>query len=113
MGAKNFSGENLQYADLDREAIKEKIFTNVYYIDFNKKVPLHKHDKFDEVFYCVAGNGYGVFEDSEQELAVGKAFIVPSGVMHALRSDSEMVVTSFLIPLVTEAVLAEEADGRK
>lgn len=85
---------------MDLEAIKSQLVTNVYHIPAGKKVALHKHPKHDEIFYCIKGSGFGVLEDSEVELTVGKAFIVPAGVMHALRSDSEMYVTSFLIPVI-------------
>lgn len=83
---------------MDLESIKSSIATNVYHIPAEKKVALHKHPKHDEVFYCIKGEGYGVLEESEVRLEIGKAFIVPAGVMHALRSDTEMYITSFLIP---------------
>ena len=87
---------------MDTNAIKSAIATNVYHIDTAKKVPLHKHDKSDELFYCIAGNGFGVLENGEVELSAGKAFIVPAGTMHALRTDGDLYVTSFLIPVVKE-----------
>lgn len=80
--------------------IKESIVTNVYHIPADKKVPLHKHQKHDEIFYCIKGEGFGVLDDKEVELTVGKSFIVPAGEMHALRSDSNLYVSSFLIPIV-------------
>ncbi|ELC8442650.1 cupin domain-containing protein [Clostridium perfringens] len=87
---------------MNLEKIKESIVTNVYHIPEDKKVPLHKHAKHDEIFYCIKGEGFGVLEDREVELTVGKAFIVPAGEMHALRSDSNLYVSSFLIPVVEE-----------
>lgn len=87
---------------MDIETIKNGIVTKVYHIDAAKKVPLHKHDKSDELFYCIAGRGCGVLEDSEVELSTGKVFIVPAGTMHALRTDADLYVTSFLIPVVKE-----------
>ncbi len=84
---------------MDTESIKKRIVNNVYHIDAAKKVALHKHPKADEVFYCLSGHGYGVLENSEEELLHGRAFIVPAGVMHALRTDSELLVASFLLPL--------------
>lgn len=85
---------------MDLEKIKESVVTNVYHIPVDKKVALHKHPNHDEIFYCIKGEGFGVLEDSNVQLTVGKAFIVPAGVMHALKSDSEMYVTSFLIPKI-------------
>lgn len=85
---------------MNLDEVKQGIVTNVYHIPAEKKVALHKHVKSDEVFYCIKGEGFGVLEDSEVPLTVGKAFIVPAGQMHALRSDSELYVASFLIPVV-------------
>lgn len=83
---------------MDLDAIKKSIVNNVYHIDSSKKVPLHKHSKSDEIFYCIAGSGFGVLENSEVELTLGKAFIVPAGVMHSLRTDNDLFVASILIP---------------
>ncbi|EKQ56775.1 MULTISPECIES: cupin domain-containing protein [unclassified Clostridium] len=87
---------------MDLENFKSSILNNVYHIPADKKVELHNHPKHDEVFYCIKGEGFGVLDDSEIELAVGKVFIVPAGVMHALRSDSDLYVASFLIPAVEQ-----------
>ena len=38
---------------MDIEKIKDSIVTNVYHIDASKKVPLHKHNNSDELFYYV------------------------------------------------------------
>lgn len=83
---------------IDRDAIKKAIVTNVYHIDANKEVPMHKHNKHDEIFYCISGNGYGVLENERVELTPGKAFIVPSGTMHSLQTDDSLHAASFLIP---------------
>ncbi|MFA5649107.1 MAG: cupin domain-containing protein [Bacteroidales bacterium] len=84
---------------MDKELLKSKIKTNVYQIKSDKNVALHKHQKFDEIFYCIKGSGFGVLENEEKEMTVGSVFLVKENVMHALRSDSEMWVTSFLIPV--------------
>jgi len=85
---------------MDLDQIKKSIVKNVYHISKGKKVALHRHDKQDEIFYCIKGQGFGVLENSEIDLIIGKEFIVPAGVMHALRSDGDLYVTSFLIPKV-------------
>ena len=85
---------------MDLNAVKEAIVTNVYHVTSETKVPLHKHDEKDEIFYCIKGSGFGVLENREIELTVGKEFIVKSGVMHSLRSDEDLYVSSFLIPVV-------------
>ena len=83
---------------IDIDLIKESIVTKVYHLDADRQVPMHKHDKSDEIFYCIKGSGKGVLEDSEVELTVGKAFIVQAGVMHTLKTDGELYVSSHLVP---------------
>ncbi len=83
---------------MDIEYLKEAIVKNVYHIDAAKKIALHQHHNKDEIFYCIAGSGYGVLEDKEVELKVGEAFIVPAGVMHTLKTNGNLWVASFLVP---------------
>ncbi|HDJ1466714.1 TPA: cupin domain-containing protein [Clostridioides difficile] len=85
---------------MELRSIKEDIVTNVYHIDKHKNITLHKHPKHDEIFYCIKGEGFGVLEDKEIKLTVGKEFIVHADVIHSLRSDSELYVVSFLIPII-------------
>ena len=85
---------------MDLNAINEAIVTKVYHVTSETKVPLHKHENQNEIFYCIKGSGFGVLENSEIELTVGKEFIVSAGVMHYLRNDGNLYVCSFLIPLV-------------
>ena len=87
---------------MDLDSIREAIVAKVHHVPSDKKVPLHKHDDKDEIFYCIKGSGFGVLEDKEIELTVGKAFIVPAKVMHSLRSDTEIYVASFLVPVAEE-----------
>lgn len=89
---------------MEVDKVKEAIVTNVYHITSDKKVALHKHPKHDEIFYCIKGEGFGVLEDRDEVLNVGKAFIVPAGTMHALRTDCDLHVASFLIPVVEEEI---------
>ena len=85
---------------MDKEFIKSKIKTNVYQIKPDSNVALHKHQRFDEVFYCIKGEGFGVLENKEKKLNVGDAFIINENTIHSLRTESEMWVISFLIPVV-------------
>ena len=85
---------------MDLDFIKESIVTNVYHVPSDRKVPLHKHAEQDEIFYCIKGSGFGVLEDGEVELGVGTSFIVPAGTKHSLRSDGELYVSAFLVPVV-------------
>jgi len=87
---------------MDIEKVKNAIAVNVYRIPADRKVPLHSHADHDEIFYCMEGEGFGVLEDGEVELTVGKAFIVPAGVRHSMRSDGEIYVASFLVPAARE-----------
>ena len=63
-------------------------------------MPLHKHDDKDEIFYCIKGSGFGVLEDSEVELTAGSSFFVSAGIMHSVRSDGDIYVCAFLVPVV-------------
>lgn len=85
---------------MDKELLNSKIKTNVYQIISGKNIALHKHQKYDEVFYCIKGNGFGVLESEEKVMNVGDVFIVKENTMHSLRSESEMWVASILIPIV-------------
>ena len=87
---------------MDLDAIKETIVKNVYHLTSDTNVPLHKHDTKDEMFYCIKGSGFGVLEDGEVELTVGKAFIAPAGTMHSVRSDTDIYVCAFLVPVIDE-----------
>ena len=85
---------------MDIQAIKDSIVVNVYHIDSNRKVPLHKHDKHDEIFYCVKGEGHGVLGANKVELSSGKVFIVPAGAMHTMVTETNIFVCSFLVPAI-------------
>ena len=87
---------------MDVNAVKESIVKNVYHLDSEKKVPLHKHAEQDEIFYCMKGSGFGVLEDREVKLDVGQSFIVAAGIMHSLRTDGELYVSSFLVPILDD-----------
>ncbi|MBI5267105.1 MAG: cupin domain-containing protein [candidate division Zixibacteria bacterium] len=87
---------------MDNEEIKKAIVTNVYHIKQGQNVALHRHRNHDEVFYCIRGSGFGVLENGEEAMSVAKAFIVKAGTMHALRTDGDLHVVSFLIPVVKE-----------
>ena len=83
---------------MNLDEMRESIITKVYHITKGQNVALHRHRNHDEVFYCFKGEGFGVYETSEEALSVSKVFIVTAGTMHALRTDSDLFVASFLIP---------------
>jgi mannose-6-phosphate isomerase-like protein (cupin superfamily) len=84
---------------MDIAQIKAAIVTNVYHIPASKNVPLHQHAKHVEIFYCIAGAGIGILGDRQIPLQPGQTFVVPAGTMHTLRTDAEIYVASFLIPV--------------
>ncbi|MCT4634251.1 MAG: helix-turn-helix domain-containing protein [Firmicutes bacterium] len=90
-----FSSENQNF-DLIKNSIEEKI----YHISSDIVVPLHKHSGHDEIFYCIKGSGFGVMADKEVELKVGMTFIARAGEIHALRTNEELYVISFLVPII-------------
>ncbi len=79
--------------------MKDAIETNVYRVPSDLVVPLHEHPAHDEVFYCIKGSGFGILEDKEVKLEVGDAFIAPAAALHSIRSEDEIIVTAFLIPV--------------
>ena len=87
---------------MDLNSFRDSIETKAYHLTPDKKVPLHKHDKKDEIFYCIKGSGFGVLEEGEVELNVGKAFIVSAGTMHSLRTEENLFVGSFLVPVADD-----------
>jgi len=89
----------IRSVSMDLDVIKEAIETKVYHVPSDAKVPLHEHATQDEVFYCIKGSGFGVLANSEVELQVGDVFIAPAGTIHSLRSDGDLYVTAFLIPV--------------
>ena len=87
---------------MDLNSFRDSIEAKVYHLTSDQKVPLHKHDKKDEIFYCIKGTGFGVLEEGEVELNVGKVFIVSAGTMHSLRTGGNLYVGSFLVPLADD-----------
>ena len=85
---------------MNLEEIKGLIVTNIYHITADKKVAMHKHTGKDEVFYCIGGTGFGVLESGEETLSVGRTFVVRAGTMHALRTETDLYVASFILPVV-------------
>lgn len=84
---------------MDTKSIEEAIETHVYHVHSDSNVALHEHATQDEIFYCIKGSGFGILEDTEVELQVGDVFIAPAGQLHSLRSDVDLYVTAFLIPV--------------
>ena len=82
---------------MDTEKIKESIVTKVHSLTAETKVPLHKHDDKDEIFYVLKGEGFGVLESGETNLTCGKEFIVKAGGMASLKTEKGLGGASFLI----------------
>jgi mannose-6-phosphate isomerase-like protein (cupin superfamily) len=88
------------------EKFREAVINKVYHLVADSKVALHQHPKHDEVFYCIKGSGFGVLAHGEVALKPGKAFIVPAGTMHSLQTDTDLYVTSSLIPIADDPKFA-------
>jgi quercetin dioxygenase-like cupin family protein len=84
---------------MDIAQIKSGIVTNVYHLTAARNVPLHQHAKHDEIFYCLAGTGVGILADQQIPLHPGQTFVVPASTMHTVRTDSDLYVASFLVPI--------------
>jgi quercetin dioxygenase-like cupin family protein len=83
---------------MDIKLIKDSIETKVYHLKSETNVHQHKHDKKDEIFYCIKSSGFGVLENGKEELTKGRTFIVPAGTMHSLKTNGDLFVCSFLVP---------------
>jgi quercetin dioxygenase-like cupin family protein len=87
---------------MDLELIKSTIVTNVYHINPDSRVALHKHNSHNELFFCIKGKGFGVLENENIELSEGRVFVVTAGTMHSLGTDSNLWVSSFLISVILD-----------
>lgn len=85
---------------MDLNNINEAVKKHVYHIGSEGKVPMHKHDSSDEIFYCIKGSGFGINEEGETPLKVGDCFIAPAGMLHSLRSETDLYVCAFIVPVV-------------
>ncbi len=83
---------------MDLNLIKDAVEVKVYNIGVDTKVPLHKHNDKDEVFYCIKGSGFGLSDTHQEELNIGQTFIARAGTMHSLKSNDEMIVVAVLVP---------------
>ncbi len=55
-------------------------------------IPVHKHGGEEELIYIEKGKGILTFDDDEFEVSPGWMSIVPRGVWHGLRNESEQML---------------------
>ena len=87
---------------MDLEQARDAIVAKVYHIVADRKVALHRHADKDEVFSCMGGSGFGVLETGEEPLSPGKTFVARAGTMHALRTEGDLYVASFMVPVYAD-----------
>ena len=52
------------------------------------KVPVHRHDRMDEILYFPSGSGIGYLGDKKVELGPGSMIYIPKGVWHGFENPS-------------------------
>jgi mannose-6-phosphate isomerase-like protein (cupin superfamily) len=58
----------------------------VHYVEI-RDAKLHYHERTDEFYYVIAGQGTMILDDEEIELHAGVVVYVPRGVRHKARGD--------------------------
>ncbi|WP_057831282.1 cupin domain-containing protein [Colwellia sp. TT2012] len=66
----------------------EQLQTATFCLDNNSQVLKHKHHKEDNFWYIVSGKGTVLLGDEEFEVIEGDSFIIPKGVVHSAKTDS-------------------------
>jgi len=89
---------------LDLDLIKDSLETKVYHISADSVVPIHNHYGHDEVFYCLTGKGTCLLDDHVLEVEGGISFVVKAGEKHTLKTESDLYVTAFLIPVIEDRI---------
>lgn len=91
---------DLNYKDIDINYLKDSMEAKLYHIKADRVVPLHSHDNYVEVFYVIKGTGHLIINNSELLLDVGESFVVSRSTKHSLKTEGELYVAAFLIPII-------------
>jgi len=77
----------------DPHVIADYNDNEVMVVKFQGEFPFHKHDTTDDFFYVLEGEMYMDIEGEESKLIkAGELFVVPQGVVHRPRAESEVKV---------------------
>jgi mannose-6-phosphate isomerase-like protein (cupin superfamily) len=66
----------------------EQLQTATFCLDYDSQVLKHKHHKEDNFWYIVSGEGIVLLGDKEFEVKEGDSFIIPKGIVHSAKTDS-------------------------
>lgn len=64
----------------------ENIWVGLSEVDPGSESNAHSHEKTEEVFYVVSGEGYIVVGDERQAVPAGSVVVAPPGDMHQLQN---------------------------
>lgn len=71
---------------------KDDAAAEVHYLEITD-ARLHYHERTDEIYYVLAGNGKMSLDDTEMELSEGVMVYVPRGVKHRAWGNLKVLVT--------------------
>jgi len=74
---------------------KDEAAAEVHHVEI-QNAKLHYHERTDEVYYVIAGQGTMILDDQEIELHEGVVVYVPRGVKHKARGN--LTVLTICIP---------------
>jgi mannose-6-phosphate isomerase-like protein (cupin superfamily) len=74
---------------------KDEAAAEVHHVEI-ENAKLHYHERTDEVYYVIAGQGTMILDDKEIELHKGVVVYVPRGVKHKARGN--LTVLTICIP---------------
>ncbi len=66
----------------------EQLQTATFCLDYDSQVLKHKHHKEDNFWYIVSGSGTVLLAGKEFGVREGDSFIIPKGVVHSAKTDS-------------------------
>jgi len=77
----------------DPHVVSDYNSNDVMVVKFNGEYPYHKHDTTDDFFYVLEGEMIMDIEGEEPRIVkAGELFVVPKGVVHRPRAESEVKV---------------------
>ncbi|MBW3004680.1 cupin domain-containing protein [Candidatus Woesearchaeota archaeon] len=74
----------------DEEKEKAKVQLALGYLPFGKTATPHRHQRSDEVYYILEGNGYIHLDDAAIAVTEGEMIFIPAGVMHGLENQDTL-----------------------
>ena len=74
---------------------RDKVAAEVHHVEI-QNAKLHYHERTDEIYYIIAGQGTMILDNEEIELHQGVVVYVPQGVKH--KAQGNLTVLTICIP---------------